>query len=471
MKPRLVSAILENSCKDVKKALQDGHKLEMSDFNQAFYEAPILIGGRNSRTVNLDPQILALLDEYKALPKEVSISNLRFLLFLMGNRAILPNDFLNKSDLTFERCAGLVSPMEYSANHGEEETVRNLITAGIKERPIFTADIYVHESYFQGLDFQRMKVDEFKQVINENFTGRCNEVCQGRSLENVARVIEILLTNPTDELSAAIEKEAKSCASEKDLEGIFRFLPFFAWAAKNNKAHLFDNEYFVKLFVMYSGSAAESIRIAAVFDSKEFLKKAIIVHVKKEKVCREAIAIAAVTSNQALIVTVRDLLGELNLSFSNICHKSTMRGDPIIGSGMGIDEPLYWAIVSNNNNAVAYFLEHKMDPNDYKDAFTGNSLLHIAVCLNINIVELLLNHGANVACTNYSQETPLHIAKKENCLDIADLLIRHAKKAPTFFHKLIKGGFSFLQRQNNGMTPLEETKDVSHRVINPCTIL
>ena len=88
--------------------------------------------------------------------------------------------------------------------------------------------------------------------------------------------------------------------------------------------------------------------------------------------------------------------------------------------------------VRNNNIEIIYFIlmTEVLSKNflNKKDC-DGNTVLHIAVQnKNIDIVELLLQHGADHSLKDIKGDTALHIAVKnhsDNINKIADLLIKY----------------------------------------------
>jgi len=70
---------------------------------------------------------------------------------------------------------------------------------------------------------------------------------------------------------------------------------------------------------------------------------------------------------------------------------------------------------------------------------SGETPLHSA-CQNREIVELLLDRGANVEANNNHGMTPLHVTARDNCLDVAELLLDR--------------GANLEARNDDGNTPL-----------------
>ncbi|DAZ94561.1 TPA: hypothetical protein N0F65_004177 [Lagenidium giganteum] len=71
---------------------------------------------------------------------------------------------------------------------------------------------------------------------------------------------------------------------------------------------------------------------------------------------------------------------------------------------------------------VKLLLNHGANIRDTMDT-SGDTLLHLAVSVGVDMVELLLEHGAAVNASNSSGDTPLHCALFESGCDVVQLLI------------------------------------------------
>ena len=87
------------------------------------------------------------------------------------------------------------------------------------------------------------------------------------------------------------------------------------------------------------------------------------------------------------------------------------------------DEIIFYIKDRNYPSFISTFEKYKLDP-DIKD-LDGNSLLSIAVQSNsFQIVNYLLNSGANPNTKNDNNNTPLHFALTFHNFEIADMLIQ-----------------------------------------------
>ncbi|KAJ8026613.1 Transient receptor potential cation channel subfamily A member 1-like [Holothuria leucospilota] len=101
--------------------------------------------------------------------------------------------------------------------------------------------------------------------------------------------------------------------------------------------------------------------------------------------------------------------------------------------------PLHLAVDNGKNEIIELCLQHNADVN----AICGrrNTPLHAACdSNNIDTVKLLLNHGASVNGGNVDQTTPLHKACLTNRFEVVDLLLQK--------------GADIERRQKNSFTPL-----------------
>ncbi|XP_072836375.2 B-cell lymphoma 3 protein isoform X1 [Pogona vitticeps] len=87
--------------------------------------------------------------------------------------------------------------------------------------------------------------------------------------------------------------------------------------------------------------------------------------------------------------------------------------------------PLHVAVGTCNREVVLTLLEHRADV-DAVDIKSGRSpLLHAVENNNLPMVELLLQHGANVNTQSYGGNTALHAASGRGLLDMLRLLVRN----------------------------------------------
>jgi len=89
---------------------------------------------------------------------------------------------------------------------------------------------------------------------------------------------------------------------------------------------------------------------------------------------------------------------------------------------------LHWASMSGNYNIVEILLEYGANHNDKNGL--GETALHIAVKFgHTHIVGILLDFGANPNTTTLASDTPVHIAVKENNIEILKVLLTHNANA------------------------------------------
>ena len=113
----------------------------------------------------------------------------------------------------------------------------------------------------------------------------------------------------------------------------------------------------------------------------------------------------------------------------------------LINSGINVNDPekigniymhspLTLATQKNMKNTVKTLLEHGADPNWVVEK-DGNTALHLAVKnTNVEIIELLLQKGANLKIINNDNYTPLALALKISNTDIYQIIVEeHNKQA------------------------------------------
>ncbi len=96
--------------------------------------------------------------------------------------------------------------------------------------------------------------------------------------------------------------------------------------------------------------------------------------------------------------------------------------------GIDITDPelLGQSVKANFTEATRELLEGGIDPNAWNEASSGYSLLHLACTEgNLEIITMLVVHGAKVNSATISKITPLHllVAQGKDCLEHAELLI------------------------------------------------
>jgi cytohesin len=102
--------------------------------------------------------------------------------------------------------------------------------------------------------------------------------------------------------------------------------------------------------------------------------------------------------------------------------------------------PLREAAAWGHPEVVEFLLEHGADPNIQDN--NGGTPLHVAAWNgHREVVELLLEHGANPNVQDDDGDTPLHLAAKNNYREVVELLLEHGAD-PNI-------------RNNEGDTPLD----------------
>jgi tetratricopeptide (TPR) repeat protein len=369
----LIKAILSEDFDEVLFLLKQGYKLATTDLPKVFnHNAPN----------NTHPEILHLLDKYKALPKNISVSTLKFILYLLGNKNIGLKDFLNEFNLNLNGCAELMSPMRLAVRGGIESMVEFLIAMHVQERPLHWLFLIhsVHKSNFTNLDI--LDICGAKNNIAD-FKCKIVAIFSTKNMQNKCKIAELFIKNPTSALYSAIEADSDQ----------FLFMPFFAWAAMNNRSELFDNNCFKKLVAICPEVAAQSLKIAILFGAKNYVVRAI--YSLGTGVIKPALLTAVISEDLNILKCVVHSLSQFKLTLRNI--------------SININRVLFSAVRLENLKLVTYLLKKGMNPNIYD---SEGSTLHLAVRLgNIKLIELLINKNAQIDCNNsFNKITPLHEA-------------------------------------------------------------
>lgn len=415
----LVNAINANNVKQVELLLKEKHTLQFRDFNFM-------------RCNNVTREMLALLDKYNALPKDLSMSTLKFHLYYRGNRNISQSEFIDQPDLNLGKCAGFISPMDIFAYDGKVRGVKWLMNKSIQERPIYLFN-GIHESHFHGIDL--LDPDASKKRVKNNLSGKGE--APDSNIVNKCKIVELFLKYPTDDLDKKIEEDLS------DHHGQMSLLPFFMWAAVNNRADLFDTEYFNVLLNKYPDARDEAVKIAAAFNAKDFIRK--IITSLDYGVIRGVLRVAIAVHNQEVLEDMIQTLNKSGISLKDVSHISLSEESSMLRPTRS-ESPLFWAVRTKNLEAVNYLIKNGIDPNRFQDFGFDDSYLHLAIRgKNIFIVKALLDHGANPHHKDGSKTTPLHQACKLELWDVAELLIRN--------------NASLSELDDRNMSPLDYIKD------------
>ena len=408
-------AVNNNSIDEVRKHLDKGSKLAARSLGTAF----LFLGQASC----INPEIVDLLASYNALPDDISVATIKFILFLSGNKQVQKNDFENIPDLNLNGHPFLDSPMSIVVTNGHEYWINFLITNGVKERPLHKLfSSMVDDTGFRLVNL--LKLDDYRKNITDNLAGKNPFCIEGTSMEVQCRIAELLITN-----SSSIEIENIIARKE---EFPLQLLPFFAWTAKNNRADLFDNEGFVKLFLACKDDAGESLKIAASFDSKEYISEGI--NFTDEDAVKYALSVACVSNNQAMLNLMIHTIESIGVTLNEF-----LKPDHYM-------HPLFWSIRCKNKPALAILLTKEFDVNDQEPG-TLETYLHLAARIDLETVVMLVKHGARISNKNICNQTPLHTAVDHHNWDIGYYLT--TQKADIYAQDF------------KGKTPLDKIEDVT----------
>lgn len=391
----LAFAVNKNLHEKTLELLKQGAKLETKDLYDAFVQL--------SQNNSIDPSLVELLGVYSALPKDVSVATIKLILWIEGNYEIKKEDFLNKPDINFNGCSGLQSPMQIAARTGQAKVAELLIEKGVRERPVLFS-FGVHESHFLRLNL--LDIAQYKNKIKNNFA----QGIYHRDIESECEIMLLFLNHPTQGYYDEIEEMSKGSHQK------YKFLPFFAWAAMNNRADLLDTDGFAKLVFAFPEAAAESLKIATVFGSKDYVRD--IIYPSTLGSIRMALSIASAAKNNDMLGYIIEMLKQREITLKDLSYEAGYQ-----------DNPLFWAIRCENEEAVSILLENGMDTNEHvAGSISGEDHLFLAIRIgNITIIELLIQHGANLENKTKHLKTPLHEATAHQKWNVAYMLVEKYK--------------------------------------------
>ncbi len=99
--------------------------------------------------------------------------------------------------------------------------------------------------------------------------------------------------------------------------------------------------------------------------------------------------------------------------------------------------PLYHACFWNRLEIARFLIEHGADVNASTTHFKSTPLHSACFFANLSFVELFLKNNANVNVQNLEENTPLHFAVQNKCIEIVKLLL--SVDGIDAFHKNIYG--------------------------------
>ncbi len=397
----LISAIRKNNWETLERLLKEGFKLKISDMFDAF---DLAYG-----TVT-ELAVLELLDKYKALPHGLSMSTLKLTLYSIGNPHIKRSDFENEADLDWKGCPGFYSPIHNFSQLGRVEDVKWLMAHHVLERPLFDLTFTPISNYCPTAGI--FYIEHFRQRISDILTGKT-----GYKISEQCEIVELFIKNPTVDLDKVIYKKIHSGERKNEREDDMGL--FFAWAAVNDKVDLLENKHFQQLTNIYPQAFLDALKVATVFNKKEFIQKSIAT-LPRGSDTTSLLNYAIADGNQALLTGVGDTLeAKFGQSIFNVESYNT---------------PFFWAVRFENISAVHYLLKKNININ--KQNGFGDSYLHLAIRMgNLELVKTMLDNGAKLDIV-YNSKTPLHEACRLKQWKIAELLIN---KDPSLTIKNEKG--------------------------------
>lgn len=114
--------------------------------------------------------------------------------------------------------------------------------------------------------------------------------------------------------------------------------------------------------------------------------------------------------------------------------------------------PLYIACIHRHRDAIILLIANGANINHGYNTKEGSPLHHLAYVNDVNIAELLIEHGADVSSRDFKNNTPLHLAATTGI-------------TTPITKMLIKNGASINATNNNGDTPIDVARLRRHMQI------
>ncbi|MFA6304051.1 MAG: ankyrin repeat domain-containing protein [Legionella sp.] len=391
-------AIETNDIEELRVLLKQGFK---SDFKYPFSK-------------DTDPQIAELLAEYHYLPQGLTLSTLKFSLFLMGNTKVAFMDFWDKPDLNPNGYYQNIIPIKLYAKDGNVPMVAALMKRGAIDRPLDYLLLVSPTEHFVRFGFSKSftQIDTLIKNVSDIFDGK-NPLFSNLKIIEQCRIIELFFHFPNQELESSFSSEEFKLRLKYG-KGLTSFM---AWAARYNKAELVHLSFFKKYFQTDKYSAYAAILNAAAFGSVEFLVKANQEGLLNYHDISLACTIAAVCGNEILLTSLMKswIAKEGNSTEDHDVHQ--------IWDLVDLD-PLKWAIMKDRINIVELLLEAGVPPGEYGEPLIRSSHLALSTFLgNAPIVRLLIAYGADINQQDYCLCSALHIAAEKNNIELLQILI------------------------------------------------
>lgn len=440
-------AIISNDLEGLKELLKQGCK---TDYRYPF-------------SGDTDPQLADILDEYHYLPQGLTLSTLKFSLFLMGNKRVAFTDFWDKPDLNPNGYYQNIIPIKCYAKDGNVPMVAALMKRGAIGRPLDCLLIGSPRAHYVSFGSYKSfnEIDKLISNVSDIFDGK-NPLFSGFKIIEQCQIVELFLHFPNQELDSFFSSEEFKL-SLKYSRG--HLMPFMAWAARYNKAELVNLSYFKKYFQTDKCSAYSAILIAAAFGSVEFLVKANQEGLLNNYYISLACTVAAACGNEILLTSL------MKSWIAKEGNDTEAHDEYQIWRPVELD-PLQYAIVKGRINIVELLLEAGVPAGEYGDSLFRKSYLALSTFLgNAPIVRLLIAYGANINQQDRNGRSALHIAAKANNIELLEILIlagadiKLADNEGRFFLEYITDNSAlqkiqqYIRTEKNSNLPVQNDKD------------
>ncbi|MBV8803353.1 MAG: hypothetical protein JO131_10420 [Gammaproteobacteria bacterium] len=208
----LALAISNKDIKQIENHLENKVILQSKDYKTAFLT-----------TTFPSFEIINLLVKHNSLSD--SIETIFFTLLWTNKIKIEGTVQLNKELINFSGCADILSPMRYSVQCEDIKGIKDLVSSGAKQRPLFDTISSIRFLHFPSV-YNGMNLKNFREEMDTYNEREETKAYLQKSIKNM-EIASLFLKDPTNDLDVEIRKLSEL---SKDFYVKEKVRNFFIWA-------------------------------------------------------------------------------------------------------------------------------------------------------------------------------------------------------------------------------------------------